>query len=173
MPVSGTFWQATQPVSGTVTVNAGTGTFGVSGSVSVSNFPATQAVSGTFWQATQPVSIAALPALAAGTNLIGQTAASDETGTIYSGTTACTPKFAAITASSSGATTVVAAVAGKRIRVLRWSLSANGTVNAKWQSHVTPTDLTGLHYLTQFAAAGGAYCPVGIFQTDQRRGAQH
>lgn len=36
--VSGTFWQATQPVSGTV---------GVSGSV---------AVTGTFWQATQPVS---------------------------------------------------------------------------------------------------------------------
>jgi hypothetical protein len=39
-PVSGTFWQATQPVSGTVAV---------SGSV---------AVTGTFWQATQPVSIA-------------------------------------------------------------------------------------------------------------------
>jgi len=39
--VTGTFWQATQPVSG---------------SVSVSNFPATQPVSGTFWQATQPVS---------------------------------------------------------------------------------------------------------------------
>ena len=38
MPVTGTFWQATQPVSGTV---------GVSGSV---------AVTGTFWQATQPVS---------------------------------------------------------------------------------------------------------------------
>lgn len=29
-PVSGTFWQATQPVSGTVTANAGTGTFAVS-----------------------------------------------------------------------------------------------------------------------------------------------
>lgn len=36
----------TQPVSGTVTANAGSGTF---------------AVSGTFWQATQPVSAAALP----------------------------------------------------------------------------------------------------------------
>ena len=44
VPVTGTFWQATQPISG---------------SVSVSNFPATQPVSGTFWQATQPVSIAA------------------------------------------------------------------------------------------------------------------
>lgn len=37
------------------------GTLTVGGSVSVSNFPATQPVSGTFWQATQPVSAAALP----------------------------------------------------------------------------------------------------------------
>lgn len=49
-PVSGTFWQATQPVSGTVTANAGSGTFTVDGSGH------TQPVSGTFWQATQPVS---------------------------------------------------------------------------------------------------------------------
>lgn len=40
VPVTGTFWQATQPVSGTF-------------------WQATQPVSGTFWQATQPVSIAA------------------------------------------------------------------------------------------------------------------
>jgi hypothetical protein len=45
-PVSGTFWQATQPVSG---------------SVSVSNFPGSQAVTGTFWQSTQPVSLATVP----------------------------------------------------------------------------------------------------------------
>ncbi len=43
LAVTGMFWQATQPVSGTVAV---TGTF----------FQATQPVSGTFWQATQPVS---------------------------------------------------------------------------------------------------------------------
>src|SRR6187551_3774163 len=41
--VTGTFWQATQPISGSISVT---------GSV---------AVTGTFWQATQPVSIAALP----------------------------------------------------------------------------------------------------------------
>jgi hypothetical protein len=33
----------------------------VTGSVLVSNFPATQAVTGTFWQTTQPVSIATMP----------------------------------------------------------------------------------------------------------------
>ncbi len=104
-------------------------------------------------------------ALPAGTNLLGQMSNSAETATVFNGTTACTPKFAAITASTSGATTIVALVGGKRIRVLRWSLSSNGAVNVKWQSHVSPTDLTGLHYLTQFASAGGAYCPQGIFQT--------
>ena len=74
-PVSGTFWQATQPVSGEISftapqhviIDSGTlGTLTIGGSVSVSNFPATQPVSiatmpttpvtGTFWQATQPVS---------------------------------------------------------------------------------------------------------------------
>jgi hypothetical protein len=42
LPVTGTFWQATQPVSGTF-------------------WQATQPVSGTFFQATQPVSIATMP----------------------------------------------------------------------------------------------------------------
>ena len=46
IPVTGTFYQATQPISG---------------SVSVSNFPASQAVTGTFYQATQPVSAVSLP----------------------------------------------------------------------------------------------------------------
>ena len=43
--------------SGALTVEAD-----VTGTVSVSNFPATQAVTGTFFQATQPVSIATAPA---------------------------------------------------------------------------------------------------------------
>ena len=37
------------------------GSVTVDGSVSISNFPATQAVSGTFWQATQPISASSLP----------------------------------------------------------------------------------------------------------------
>jgi hypothetical protein len=35
VPVSGTFWQATQPVSGTVTANAGSGTFNIQSNASV------------------------------------------------------------------------------------------------------------------------------------------
>jgi hypothetical protein len=49
--VTGTFWQATQPVS-------------------IASMPSTP-VTGTFWQATQPVSLASLPALAAGSSTIG------------------------------------------------------------------------------------------------------
>lgn len=102
----------------------------------------------------------------AGTNLIGQVSASNETSTVYSGTTALTPTFSTIVASASGATTIVALVSSKKIRVLALQLVANAAVNVKWQSHVTPTDLTGLAYL---AANGGyvlPYNPVGWFQTN-------
>lgn len=94
-----------------------------------------------------------------------QVAASNETSSIYNGTTALTPLFSAIVASSSGATTIIALVSSKKIRVLAMELTASGAVNVKWQSHVTPTDLTGLAY---FAANGGyvlPYNPVGWFQT--------
>lgn len=93
LAVTGTFWQATQPISaaslplptgaatqttlaaietalgGTLIVDGSgvtqpvSGTIGVSGSV---------AVTGTFWQATQPVSLASVPALVAGSAIIGK-----------------------------------------------------------------------------------------------------
>ena len=55
IPVTGTFWQATQPVS-LASVPTHAVTQSGAWSVSVSNFPASQPVSGTFWQTTQPVS---------------------------------------------------------------------------------------------------------------------
>lgn len=105
-------------------------------------------------------------AIPAGTNLIGRVSASLETNTIYDGTTALTPKFAAIAASSSGNNTIVAAVTSKKIRVLAYNLIGNGAVNAKFQTGAGGTDLTGLKYI---AAAGGGicapYCSVGWFET--------
>jgi hypothetical protein len=128
-----------------------------------------------------PVSIASVPSHAvtnagtfavqnnaatpAGTNLIGIVSSSADTSTVYNGTTALTPKFAAITASTSGNNTIVAAVNPKKIRVLAVQLIANAAVNAKWQSGASGTDLTGLAYL---AANGGyvlPYNPVGWFET--------
>ena len=45
--------------------------------------------------------------------------------------------YAAISASSSGANTVVAAVANKRIRVQNYLLVGGGTVTATWKSDTT------------------------------------
>lgn len=94
------------------------------------------------------------------------TRASNETGTLYNGVTALTPKFQKISASSSGATTIVAAVTSKKIRVLAWDAVVNAAVNFKWQSHVTPTDLTGLYYMAgQGGGVARAFSPVGYFET--------
>lgn len=208
--VSVSNFPATQAVSGTVTANAGTGTFNVdgsghtqpvSGSVAVSNFPATQPVSAAALplpagaatagnQSTANTSLASIDTKLSGTlatdgsghtqpvsgsvsvtNLpgtqavSGNVAASAETGTVYNGSTALTPLFAKISASSSGAQQAVAAVTSKKIRVLGYSLVAAGAVNVKFQSHVSPTDLTGL---MDFAGNGGIsvpFSPVGHFET--------
>lgn len=89
---------------------------------------------------------------------------SQDSATLYAGTTALTPKFASIAASSSGDNTIVAAVTSKKIRVIRFSLSASGTVNAKWKSG-SGTDLTGLFYMVANGGAGANYTPVGLFET--------
>jgi hypothetical protein len=196
--VTGTFWQATQPISGTVTANAGTGTFTVTGAggtfpVTGTFWQATQPVSGTFWQATQPVSLASnvtvigtgtfavqatqagtwnigsittLPALPAGSNLLGSVAVGQQVGQVFNATTALSPQYSTFSTSAAGATQIVAAQgAGKKIYVLRWSVSSNGTTNVNLQSHTTTANATGIRYLTQFASGGGAYCPAGIMAT--------
>jgi len=76
-----------------------------------------------------------------------------------------TPKRATIVASSSGVTSVVGAVTGKKIRVLSFAVSANAAVNVKFQSATTPTDLTGLMYLTDKAGFGASFSPAGHFET--------
>jgi len=60
VPVSGTFFQATQPISGTVNVGNFPATQPVSGTVNIGNFPVTQPISGSVnignFPAIQPVS---------------------------------------------------------------------------------------------------------------------
>lgn len=88
-----------------------------------------------------------------------------QTDAIMNDTTALTPKFAAIAASTSGNNTLVAAVTSKKIRVLAIELMANAAVNGKFQTGADGTDITGLHYL---AANGGfvlPFNPIGWFET--------
>ncbi len=67
-----------------------------------------------------------------------------------------TIKRAAVSASSSGDNIIVAAVTGKKLRVLALDVSAAGAVNGKLRSDVGAggSDITGLHY---FAAAGAMW----------------
>lgn len=87
------------------------------------------------------------------------------TDAIVDGGSVLTPKFAAIAASSSGNNTLVAAVTGKKIRVLALYLVANGDVNAKFQSAASGTDLTGLAYLVANAGFVLPFNPLGWFET--------
>ena len=56
-------------------------------------------------------------------------------------------KQATIAASSSGNNTIISAVTGKQLWVLKCVLMSNGTVNVKFQSGASGTDITGLFYL--------------------------
>lgn len=76
-----------------------------------------------------------------------------------------TPKFAAITSASSGNNTVVAAVTSKKIRVLAAVFTSSGTVNGKFQSGASGTDLTGLFYMVANVGAVLPFNPVGWFET--------
>lgn len=79
--------------------------------------------------------------------------------------TLLTPSFASLSVTAAGATTIVASVAAKRIRVLAAVLTSSGSTNVKFQSHVTPTDLTGFFYEVANTGFVLNYNPVGWFQT--------
>jgi hypothetical protein len=91
--------------------------------------------------------------------------AAQMTNVIMDDLTALTPKFAKIAAASSGDNTVVAAVTSKKIRVVAYNFMANGTVNAKFQSGASGTDLTGLKYLIVNTGIVAPFNPVGWFET--------
>lgn len=94
-----------------------------------------------------------------------QVCAEIESNSMRTGGTAATPKFAKIAASGSGNNTIVPAVNPKKIRVLALSLSANGTVNAKFQDGAGGTDLTGLTYMVVNSGIVLPFNPVGWFET--------
>lgn len=83
----------------------------------------------------------------------------DECGNAY------TPKFKAVSASSAGNNTLVAAVTGKKIRVLAGLLYAAGTVTATIQTAAGGTALTGAFPLLAQVGFQVPYCPLGNFET--------
>lgn len=111
------------------------------------------------------VDVLTLPTIPAGTNLIGRVSASPETSTVYDGTTALTPKFAAINVAGSGDNTILAAVTSKKIRVLQVMLMVGGTVNVRFESGAGGTALTGIMELIAQTGFVLPYSPVGWFET--------
>lgn len=75
-------------------------------------------------------------------------------------------KFAIIDAATSGNNTIVAAVTGKKIRVLAGSLTMTGTaVTIRFESGADGTALTGQMTPTQGATIPMPFCPLGHFET--------
>lgn len=180
--VSGTEVQV-DIVSGNVT-NAGTFATQESGSALTHLATLAAAVS-------TEVQVDVVGALPAGTNAIGKLAANSGvdigdvdvtsqpardrttdnvgaalvTDALMDDTTACTPKFAAIDAASSGDNTIVAAVTGKKIRVVSAFLVAAGDVNTRFESGASGSALTGQMNLTTNSGFVLPFNPVGWFET--------
>jgi hypothetical protein len=86
----------------------------------------------------------------------------NDSSVIYDDGNLLTIKKIPVAVSASG--TLIAAVSGKMIRVIACALTSSGTVNVKFQSHVTG-DLTGLFY--EIANTGFVLSPNtwGWFET--------
>jgi hypothetical protein len=78
---------------------------------------------------------------------------------------ALTPQYAAIDAATSGNNTLVAAVTGKRIRVVALMLVAGGTVNVRFESGADGTALSGQIQLVAQAGFALPFNPAGWLQT--------
>ncbi len=108
------------------------------------------------------VDVASQPARVKTTDTI--TAALD-TAALMNNTTALTPKFAVINATTNGNNTIVAAVTDKKIRVLSYSIVADAAVGVAFEDGAGGSDLSGQ---MAFAANGGiqvAFSPLGHFET--------
>lgn len=86
------------------------------------------------------------------------------TDVIMNDTTALTPKFAKIDATSSGTTTVINAVTGKKLRVLSLNFICGGQVDVEFRSG-TSTALTGAYELVANSGLVLPFSPVGHFET--------
>lgn len=112
--------------------------------------------------ANNDVSVTSQPARAAITDTITAKLATDA---IQNGTTALTPKFAIIDATSSGDNTIVAAVSSKKIRVLSLVLVSAGTTTVRFESGASGTALTGQMSLIANVGFTLPFNPVGWFET--------
>jgi hypothetical protein len=94
-----------------------------------------------------------------------RTVAVEETGFVKSLGLNLAVNYANIEAASNGNNTIVAAVGGKRIRVLCMDMMASAAVNGKFTDGAGGADLTGLAYMNIGGGLVRPYTPHGWFQT--------
>jgi hypothetical protein len=88
-----------------------------------------------------------------------------DSAAMQSGNDQVIPKFAAISATSSGDNTIVAAVGSKKIRVLSLFFTANGTVTTRFESAASGTALTGQSDFIVNTGIVLPFNPTGWFET--------
>jgi hypothetical protein len=195
VPVSGTFWQATQPVSAaslplpsgaaTETTLAalntkipalGQAAMAASTPVVIASNQSAIPVSGTFWQATQPVSLASLPALPTGTNTIGSVKLTDGTNVpavkAASTAPAATDPALVVTISPNSSNQRVQSYIDPTVGALLTNVTTNSTGPTVTCSHAYKTFAfkltnTGSATITIYASADNSiYVPVATFKLD-------
>ena len=140
-PVSGTFWQATQPVSGTFWQGTQPVSLATAPTTPVTGtfWQATQPVSGTFWQATQPVSLASAVTANSAT---------------YAGKTLT---YVSVNQGAAGTTTLAAASVGNKHKLLGAMVTMSVLGTLKFTD--TDGDRTGP---MDVAATGGFVLPTAM-----------
>ncbi len=135
LPITGTFWQAVQPVSGTVSVGSTVGLTDTQLRAAPIPVSGTVGVSGTI-----PISYTQ-QAIPAGSAVIGHVIV-DTAPTTAIEQRRVIPQFVAISAALLGDNTLVALTAGQKIKVLQYTLISAGSVVGTIKSGAT-TPLTG------------------------------
>lgn len=153
LPVSGTFYQGTQPVSAaSLPLPTGAATSALQGAGLPAALGAGSGLkvdgSGTALPVTGTITAvtAITNALPAGTNLLGSTIAQQSSSVVYDGATACTVYRASGVAAGGapGTDQILAAVSGKKFRILALFLKAtSATVTNVYLSTTTDTDVLG------------------------------
>jgi hypothetical protein len=158
VPVSGAFYPATQPISATaLPLPTGASTEATLSAIKTAVEILDNIVSGNEAQ----VDVITQPARDRTTDNVG---AGLQTDAIMNDTTALTPKFANIVATT-GDNTIIAAVADKKIRVLAMFGTADVAGTVRFEDGVSGTALTGQ---VNIADTGGyvlPFNPVGWFET--------
>lgn len=88
----------------------------------------------------------------------------DRTDAIVDNIAALVPKHAKISCSTGGDNTIVAAVAGKRIRVVAYLFGVHNTQQVTWKSGAI-TELSGQMAFAQYGGVSAPLNKVGHFQT--------